>query len=92
LLHRHNFANYLYFLAVGVAQLVELLVVAQVAVGSSPITHPIKKQGHCSASVAMAFFMSDTGTNPFQEKMTIKSTSFIRQNPASGGTNRNDSK
>ena len=28
---------------VGVAQLVEHLVVAQVAVGSSPITHPIKK-------------------------------------------------
>ena len=27
---------------VGVAQLVEHLVVAQVAVGSSPITHPIK--------------------------------------------------
>ena len=28
---------------VGVAQLVEHLVVAQVAVGSSPITHPIKR-------------------------------------------------
>jgi hypothetical protein len=34
---------------VGVAQLVEHLVVAQVAVGSSPITHPISRpQGHCS--------------------------------------------
>ena len=32
---------------VGVAQLVEHLVVAQVAVGSSPITHPIKNKGHC---------------------------------------------
>ena len=29
---------------VGVAQLVEHLVVAQVAVGSSPITHPIKQK------------------------------------------------
>ena len=29
------------FFMVGVAQLVEHLVVAQVAVGSSPITHPI---------------------------------------------------
>jgi hypothetical protein len=32
---------------VGVAQLVEHLVVAQVVVGSSPITHPIKKQKGC---------------------------------------------
>jgi hypothetical protein len=30
---------------VGVAQLVEHLVVAQVAVGSSPITHPINFKG-----------------------------------------------
>ena len=29
---------------VGVAQLVEHLVVAQVAVGSSPITHPIRNK------------------------------------------------
>ena len=35
------FVNYASFLMVGVAQLVEHLVVAQVAVGSSPITHPI---------------------------------------------------
>ena len=37
---------------VGVAQLVEHLVVAQVAVGSSPITHPIKKN---------ARFLTDPG-------------------------------
>jgi CheY-like chemotaxis protein len=36
-----SFVNYASFLMVGVAQLVEHLVVAQVAVGSSPITHPI---------------------------------------------------
>jgi hypothetical protein len=35
------FVSYAFFLMVGVAQLVEHLVVAQVAVGSSPITHPI---------------------------------------------------
>ena len=33
---------------VGVAQLVEHLVVAQGAVGSSPITHPIRKNNRCS--------------------------------------------
>ena len=32
------------FYMVGVAQLVEPLVVAQVVVGSSPITHPIRHQ------------------------------------------------
>ena len=35
---------------VGVAQLVEHLVVAQVAVGSSPITHPIKKKRTIAAT------------------------------------------
>ena len=44
------------FLTVGVAQLVEHLVVAQVAVGSSPITHPIRNADHCGASSAMVFF------------------------------------
>ena len=44
LLPRHYFANYAYFLTVGVAQLVEPLVVAQVVVGSSPITHPIENK------------------------------------------------
>jgi hypothetical protein len=44
---------------VGVAQLVEHLVVAQVAVGSSPITHPILKKrpllcSHCNGLVACA--------------------------------------
>ena len=33
---------------VGVAQSVEHLVVAQVVVGSSPITHPIEIKDHCS--------------------------------------------
>ena len=42
---------------VGVAQLVEHLVVAQVAVGSSPITHPIKKlPGLCQARAILLFF------------------------------------
>ena len=41
-LHCHClFDNKVHFLMVGVAQLVEHLVVAQVVVGSSPITHPI---------------------------------------------------
>ena len=40
---------------VGVAQLVEHLVVAQVAVGSSPITHPIlKAPAIASLKAAMA--------------------------------------
>jgi hypothetical protein len=42
---------------VGVAQLVEHLVVAQVAVGSSPITHPTAKRQKGFASVhANPFF------------------------------------
>ena len=41
------FDNKTHFLMVGVAQLVEHLVVAQVVVGSSPITHPIRNQDHC---------------------------------------------
>ena len=37
--------------------MVELLVVAQVAVGSSPITHPIKKtKGHCNTAMAFVPF------------------------------------
>lgn len=44
------------FLAVGVAQLVEHLVVAQVAVGSSPITHPIKNADHCGALLCNGLF------------------------------------
>jgi PAS domain S-box-containing protein len=50
------FANDTSFLMVGVAQLVEHLVVAQVAVGSSPITHPIGIQRPLQPSVAAAFF------------------------------------
>ena len=42
---------------VGVAQLVEHLVVAQVAVGSSPITHPIKNRGHCSARLQWPYIL-----------------------------------
>jgi hypothetical protein len=52
-----DFVNNPILLTVGVAQLVEHLVVAQVAVGSSPITHPIKNKGHCSANVVMAFLL-----------------------------------
>ena len=40
---------------VGVAQLVEHLVVAQVAVGSSPITHPIKKMPGSARTRAFFF-------------------------------------
>jgi hypothetical protein len=43
---------------VGVAQLVEHLVVAQVAVGSSPITHPIGIQRPLQPSVAAAFLFA----------------------------------
>ena len=43
---------------VGVAQLVEHLVVAQVAVGSSPITHPIRSQDHCRATAAMVLLLA----------------------------------
>lgn len=40
---------------VGVAQLAEHLVVAQVVVGSSPITHPIKKSPLSNYFVARGF-------------------------------------
>ena len=43
---------------VGVAQLVEHLVVAQVVVGSSPITHPIKKNASIFW-IGAFFFMND---------------------------------
>ena len=42
---------------VGVAQLVEHLVVAQVAVGSSPITHPIKKIAGVLTGPRRSFFL-----------------------------------
>ena len=46
---------------VGVAQLVEHLVVAQVAVGSSPITHPIKKlRGLCQARAILFIVYNQT--------------------------------
>lgn len=49
---------------VGVAQLVERLVVAQVVVGSSPITHPIpNRKDHCRATLA-AMVLSFSPTRP----------------------------
>ena len=47
--------TYFTFLMVGVAQLAEHLVVAQVVVGSSPITHPIKKSPLSNYFVARGF-------------------------------------
>ena len=41
---------------VGVAQLVEHLVVAQVAVGSSPITHPIKTNARVLQDTGICFY------------------------------------
>ena len=43
---------------VGVAQLVEHLVVAQVAVGSSPITHPIKKSARALSDPGILFYLN----------------------------------
>ena len=43
---------------VGVAQLVEHLVVAQVAVGSSPITHPICPQKSLQIKFLQWFYRS----------------------------------
>ena len=41
---------------VGVAQLVELRVVASVVVGSSPITHPILNRKGCGHLTVVFFF------------------------------------
>ena len=43
---------------VGVAQLVERRVVASVVVGSSPITHPIKKMQTIAAKITLQWFFT----------------------------------
>jgi hypothetical protein len=72
----HPFANNAFFLMVGVAQLVEHLVVAQVAVGSSPITHPIGIQRPLQLFVAAAFlplnFLPQTHTDKMPLWITQK--------------------
>lgn len=57
LLTRNYFDNYPYFLTVGVAQLVEHLVVAQVVVGSSPITHPIENKAIACKNMQWPFYL-----------------------------------
>ena len=56
---------------VGVAQLVEHQVVALVVVGSSPITHPIKKQNSGSPKLPELIFIIISvriGQNVFEDR------------------------